>query len=697
MRQKTIAIVQARSSSSRLPLKVLLPILGKPLIVHLLKRISKSKLVDLVVLATSSDPSDDLLARIVQENSFEVFRGSLHNVLERFIECSNYYKAKSIVRITGDCPLMDHHLIDEIVGQFHVEDVDYLANNMDSSSLSVPDGFDIEVFNYASLEKANHHAFLESDLEHVTPWIKKNLGDCCCRHFIHKPFRPFFRLTVDDQNDFDVINAIFSEFRLNSDFSIDDVIHFLSTNPSVASQNNSTLRNEGYLKSVSTENDFIASSCLNGKGQILWKEAQNVIAGGNMLLSKNPDLFLPDLWPSYYSRAKGCEIWDLDGNKYIDMSIMGIGTNLLGYSNPEVDSNVISAVTLGNMSTLNCPEEVELAHKLVKMHPWADMARFARSGGEANAIAIRIARAFTQRDTVAICGYHGWHDWYLAANLTGSSGLSQHLLPGLEPLGVPKSLEGTVQPFQFNSHEQVSDLFNRFDLAAVKMEVQRSEPPKPGFLESIRKLCDLHGTLLIFDECTSGFRESFGGIHLNYSVQPDIAMFGKALGNGYSITSIIGRSEVMKSCEKTFISSTFWTERIGPVAALKTLEVMERDLTWKLVTNIGASIKSIWQALSDKYSVPININGIDSLASFVFISPHHLEYKTFLTQEMLKHGFLASTIFYASTCHSLEFIEEYHLRLDTVFKVISQCENDGRNINDLLESRVCQSGFKRLN
>ena len=277
-------------------------------------------------------------------------------------------------------------------------------------------------------------------------------------------------------------------------------------------------------------------------------------------------MFLPDKWPSYFSKAKGCEVWDLDGRKYIDMSIMGIGTNLLGYGNDEVDKAVNKTISLGNMSSLNCPEEVLLAEKLIEIHPWAQMVRFARSGGEANAIAIRIARASSGKDKVAICGYHGWHDWYLATNLQDDSGLSEHLLPGLNPAGVPKSLSGTTIPFQFNNFEQLLKIVENNDLAAVKMEVERSKPPTNNFLEKVRDLCNRKNIILIFDECTSGFRETFGGIHLKHKVDPDLCMFGKALGNGYAITAVIGKKKFMKKAEDTFISSTFWTERVGVLA-----------------------------------------------------------------------------------------------------------------------------------
>jgi glutamate-1-semialdehyde 2,1-aminomutase len=378
------------------------------------------------------------------------------------------------------------------------------------------------------------------------------------------------------------------------------------------------------------------------------------------------------------------------------MSIMGIGTNRLGYGHPEVDAAVAATVASGNMSTLNCPEEVWLAERLVSLHPWAEMVRFARTGGEANAISIRIARAATGRDTVAICGYHGWHDWYLATNLENVSGLEEHLLPGLEPNGVPSALAGTVQPFSFNRLDQLEVIASRHSLAAVKMEVQRTQPPDPGFLEGVRELCNRLGIVLIFDECTSGFRETFGGLHKKYGVEPDMAMFGKALGNGYAITATIGRRSVMEAAQTSFISSTFWTERIGPTAALKTLEVMERERSWERVTAIGLELRHHWQRLADHYGLTISHNGLPALAGFAIESENALKYKTLITQEMLKHGYLAGTSCYTTLAHISDVIEPYLEALDGVFDLIAECEA-GRPVEKLLLGPVCHSGFRRLN
>lgn len=416
-----------------------------------------------------------------------------------------------------------------------------------------------------------------------------------------------------------------------------------------------------------------------------------------MLLSKRPEMFLPENWPSYYSKSKGCTVWDLDGNEFLDLSIMGIGTNVLGYAHDEVDAAVVETVRKGNMTTLNCPEEVELAERLVQLNPWADMVRFARSGGEANAIAIRIARAAAGKDKVAICGYHGWHDWYLSANLSTSESLSGHLLPGLDPVGVPQDLAGTVFPFNYNDFEALEKLVREQDIGVIKMEVSRNKGPENNFLQKVRELATSRNIVLVFDECTSGFRQTFGGLHQLYGVEPDMAMYGKTLGNGYAITAVVGKRAVMEAAQKTFISSTFWTERIGPTAAIKTLEVMEREKSWEYITETGRQIAARWQEMAARHGLELSTAGLPALISFSFASDDHLKYKTLITQEMLKRGFLASNSVYVSMAHTEPILEKYFGELEGVFQVIADCEKGKKNVNELLEGPVCHAGFKRLN
>ena len=443
--------------------------------------------------------------------------------------------------------------------------------------------------------------------------------------------------------------------------------------------------------------DFKNSNRMNNSGQKLYRKAKKLIPGGVMLLSKRPEMHLPEQWPSYYSKAKDCYVWDLDGIRYTDLSIMGIGTNTLGYGNDEVDAAVQETITRGNLSTLNCPEEVFLAEKLIEMNPWASKVRFARTGGEANAIAIRIARVASGKDKVAICGYHGWHDWYLSANHNSLNNLSNHLIPGLSPEGVPNSLEDTVFPFNYNDYEQLLEIVNKHDIGVIKMEVVRNMTPKQNFLQKVRKLASEKGIVLVFDECTSGFRETFGGIYQKYNVVPDMIMFGKTLGNGYAITAVVGKDEVMEAAQRTFISSTFWTERIGPTAALKTLEVMEKTKSWEVITHAGRVMQDGWLRLANNHNLNIQVSGIPSLSSLTFLSENHQKYKTFLTQEMLQKGFLAGTLFYASLAHTDALIDDYLNNLDAVFHKISECEKGNINIDSLLKVPVSHKGFNRLN
>ncbi|WP_151448102.1 aminotransferase class III-fold pyridoxal phosphate-dependent enzyme [Lacisediminimonas profundi] len=674
---KVVAIVQARMGSTRLPNKVMKPIAGVPMIELLLDRLSRSRELAQIVLATSVDPRNQPLVDHVRELGYACEQGSEDNVLDRFVQAARKHQADVVVRITGDCPLTDPELVDECIRRFRTSEVDYFTN---TSPPTFPDGLDIEVVSVKALEQALLESDKSSDLEHVTPYVRES-GKFRTGNMENDKDFSSLRWTVDEQADFDVVNAVFRHFSPDDHFGWREVLALHQSQPQLFAANQQLIRNEGALL---------------GTGQKLWKHAKQIIPGGNMLLSKRAEMFLPEQWPAYFSKAKGCKVWDMDGNEFIDMCIMGIGTNTLGYGHPEVDDAVRRTIDAGNMSTFNCPEEVYLAEKLIELHPWADMARFARSGGEANAIAIRIARAATGKDGVAVCGYHGWHDWYLSANLGDDENLAGHLLPGLEPKGVPKNLRGTVFPFNYNNFAELEALVNKHDIGVIKMEVVRNMGPEDNFLHKVRKLATERNMVLIFDECTSGFRETFGGLHKKYGVEPDMAMFGKAMGNGYAITATIGRREVMEAAQSTFISSTFWTERIGPTAALATLEVMERVKSWDTITATGLEIRRRWQELADKHGLQVDHWGLPALTGYTFRSPNALAYKTLVTQEMLAKGYLAANSVYVCTEHTPEVLDGYFQALDPLFKLIRECE-DGRDVSALLKGPVCHGGFKRLN
>lgn len=653
------------------------PIGGIPLIEVLLARLACAKQVSEIMVATSVDPRNQPLVEHVNSLGYQCYRGSENDVLDRYLQAAKSVNADVLLRITGDCPLVDPLLLDEVISQFKAVNVDYFSN---ISPPSFPDGLDIEVFTLAALEKAALETDKPFDREHVTPYLRES-GLFTQAAMQNSENLSYLRWTVDEPADYEVVSKIFAHFAPDINFNWRQILQLQVSQPEIFTANQNLIRNEGATMGI---------------GQKLWKRSKGVIPGGNMLLSKRPEMFLPEQWPAYFSKAKGCKVWDMDDNEYIDMSIMGVGTNILGYGNSEVDAAVVNAVAAGNMSTFNCPDEVYLAEKLVEIHPWAHMARLARTGGEANAIAIRIARAASGKDNIAICGYHGWHDWYLSANLGDDASLDGHLLPGLQPNGVPRILKGSVFPFSYNNFAELDALVSAHDIGVIKMEVVRNMGPENNFLHKVRRLAKDRGIVLIFDECTSGFRQTFGGLHKFYGVEPDMAIFGKALGNGYAITATIGRREIMEAAQSTFISSTFWTERIGPSAALKTLEIMERMQSWETITQIGLKIRQQWQQMADKHGLNIDHWGLPAMTGFTFQSPNALAYKTLITQEMLAKGYLAGNSVYVCTEHTADVLCGFFEALDPIFGLVKECE-DGRDVISLLNGPVCHGGFKRLN
>lgn len=676
--KKVIAIVQARLGSIRFPKKVMADVNGETLISLLLKRLKNSKKIDQILLATSDRNVDDELAIYIKSLGFDVYRGNETDVLDRFAKAALSAKADVIVRITGDCPLIDSHLVDEVIKLYLSSKADYASNR---EPPTFPDGLDVEVISFSALQKANEIASAAYDREHVTPFIINSKD--FKKYYLRSPENlSNFRWTVDEKDDLDLVRFIFKSFAPRCNFSYQEVLELAESNNELFQLNSHIKRNEGGEMNT---------------GNKLWRRAKSIIPGGNMLLSKRPEMFAPELWPAYFSKAKGCKVWDLDNREFTDMSLMGVGTNILGYGNDEVDESVKEAIQNGNLSTLNCAEEVELSSELLSLHSWADMVRLARTGGEANAIAIRIARAASGKEKVAICGYHGWHDWYLSANLADDKNLDGHLLAGLTPNGVPRELKGSVIPFSYNAIDELEKLISTNDIGVIKMEVSRNFQPKDNFLQKVRAIASKHNIILIFDECSSGFRQSLGGLHKVYEVEPDICIFGKALGNGYAITAVIGRREVMDIAQSTFISSTFWTERIGPTAAVKTLEVMKSLKSWEVITRVGKEISNGWQDLAKKYKLDVSVTGIPSMASFKVNSNNWLKYKTYIVQEMLKENILATNTIYVSVAHKQSDIKNYFDVLDKVMNVIALCENDDFEIDQVLDGPICHSGFQRLN
>ena len=554
---KILCIIQARARSTRFPNKVLKIINKKKILEILLLRIKKSKKIDQIIVATTNHKSDDEVVKVASKLNIISFRGENENVLKRYYDAAKKYKADVIIRLTSDCPLSDPKLIDDIVNDHIKAKADYTSNTLIPT---FPDGLDVEVFNFKNLKVAFQKSKNNFEKEHVTPFLKNN------KKIIRNSYENSIdnsnsRWTIDEKEDLIFLRKILSKVKFDIFINWQKLLKIENKNKYLKKLNSMHKRNDGSKLGINVKR---------------WNYAKTKIVAGNSLLSKRPIIFAPDLWPTYYSKAKDIDIWDLDNNKFQDFSLMGIGTNIMGYANSQIDKKVIDSLKKSNMSTLNCFEEVQLADKLLELHEWAGKAKFARSGGEANAIALRIARCSSKNNNVAICGYHGWHDWYLSSNLRSKKGLDKHLLKGLSTIGVSDNLKDTTFPFDYNSIDQLNNLIKNKKIGIIFMEVSRNVNPKNNFLVKVKKIAEKNNLILIFDECTSGFRETNGGLHLKYGINPDICVFGKSLGNGYPITAVLGKNHIMDKAVNSFISSTFWSDRSGPVAALETLNQMQK-------------------------------------------------------------------------------------------------------------------------
>jgi glutamate-1-semialdehyde 2,1-aminomutase len=675
---KGTVIVQARLGSVRFPRKVLRPFgpFDECALDFVFTRLANSSHVSQVILATTNREIDDELAAFAASNFPEVLvvRGPEEDVLARFILASADSVNETLVRITADCPLVDWKLLDDMLAEFWRRDLDYLSNTLEPT---FPDGFDVEIFSKSALLQSANLALTEYEREHVTPVLKKD-PQFTRFNFIREGNYSKYRVTLDYRSDLKILRAISRNFDLARQGSQGEICEFLDSNVDRTNLSQRRERDEGSAMDAN---------------QKMFARASEVIAGGNHLLSKHPNQFLPGRWPSYFSDSKGIRVTDLNGHEYLDFSMMGIGTNSLGYANPEVDSSVMKTLKSGNLTTLNCFEEVLFSEQLLEIHPWADQARLARTGGEINAVALRLARAHSGKDKVLVCGYHGWHDWYLAANIEGHGALDKLLLPGLSARGVPSGLSGSIGHFWFNDIESFDNAISE-EVGVVFMEVMRNSRPDPEFLNHIREVTSQKGIILIFDECTSGFRENFGGLHLVYGVQPDMATFGKAIGNGYSLTALIGREEVMVEANHTFVSSTFWTDRIGPTAGIATLGVMRKLESWNLNVATGKRIRQYWLELANSYGLEVSAAGLYPLTTFTF-KDFHVARKTFLTQEMLRRGYLFSTNVYPSTEHSEDLVSGYFDALNESFSVMMSFAPE--DLESQIPGGLASVGFGRLN
>lgn len=679
-----LAILQARVSSTRLPGKVLKPILGKPMLLHQFERIKKSKLINKIVIATSDDMTDNPIEELCINNCIEYYRGNLHDVLDRFYHTAMQYKPQHIVRLTGDCPLMDPTIIDTVIETHLNGKYDYTTNTIKPS---FPDGLDVEVFTYQCLVEAYKQASLPSQREHVTPYIYDKNNRYKLMNVKNTEDLNYLRWTVDEELDFQLVNKIFEElYCKNPEFSYHDILNLMERIPELKTVNAQFNRNEGFkIDQINeqppqkiTQNRYVNS-------QILLERSLKSIPLGAQTFSKSITHFPIGVSPHFIEHGNGSRVWDVDGNEYIDFS-SSLAAITLGYNDKDVNNAVKDQLDKGSIFSLSHPLEIEVAEKLIEMVPCAEMVRFGKNGSDATAGAIRLARAYTGRDHVAVCGYHGWQDWYIGATTRNR--------------GIPKATVELTHFFQFNHIESLKKIFDNHknNVAAVILEPMNTEFPQKNFLQEIQELSKKHGSVLIFDEMITGFRFANGGAQEYFGVTPDLATFGKGLANGFPLSAVVGKAEIMKLMEEVFFSFTFGGETLSLAASLATLKKLQKEPVIERMRNQGKKLMNQTNQLLNDCGLKdiVSLSG-DPVWSFIHFNESDAysqwEIKTLFLQEVLKRGVLTTgthNISYSHTDEDLSILKDVY---QEVFLLLKNAINEGK-LYEYLKTRPIEPLFK---
>jgi glutamate-1-semialdehyde 2,1-aminomutase len=629
-RPRVVAVVQARMGSSRLPGKTMLDLAGTPLLNRLIRQLAGAKTIDEVVIATSVDPADDVIEQFTKSQEVRVVRGSEQDVLSRYVLAADAANADVVVRITADCPLHSADTVDEVVEAFLEARVDYACN---TNPYTRPDGQDVEVFTRELLDRASVAAAPGPDREHVTPWMRRT-GEARRLDVLHRPpHQPSLRWSVDHPDDLEFARTVWSylDERGSGPFTYEEIMTAVVESGARQGQ---AIINEGYYLSLfKTASADKAPPLVLDQSNYWLERSDRVIPGAAQTYSKSWRHHIRGVTPIFLDRGKGAIVWDVDGNQYVDL-IQGLLPNILGYANEEVNRAAYDRANAGHSFSLAHPLEVELAERLCKMIPCAEMVRFGKNGSDATAGAVRVARAFTGREHVAVCGYHGWQDWYIGTTSRNA--------------GVPNGVRELAHAFPYGDLEALDKILvsKRDQFAAVIMEPVNFNWPAPGYLENVKEIVHRHGALLIFDEICSGFHFGLGGAQKIFGVTPDLACFGKAMGNGWPISCIVGRRDVMKVFEEAFVSFTFAGDVAAMAAANKVLDILEYGDAYARMSAAGTKLYDGAKVLAKAAGLEdsFRIKGHPHWALFTFVDERGGEdpiTRALWLQEITRRGVLA--------------------------------------------------------
>jgi glutamate-1-semialdehyde aminotransferase/spore coat polysaccharide biosynthesis protein SpsF (cytidylyltransferase family) len=556
---KVVAVIQARMGSTRLPGKVLMDLGGYPVLQWCIRACLAAPGVDEVWVATSTLPADDAIydhCTAPHKYRVKCWRGSESDVLGRFYDCMISGVADSspdniFLRLTGDCPFLDPQVIGGVVRLMQQTGASFCSN---ISPRTYPDGLDVQAMTGRALLLAYREARRPLDRDCVCTWIERNRSRFPAETLINPiPNMQDERWVLDTEEDFKFCKCIVECWPWEKGPpSMLDIAGILDAWPEIRNINKSGVMNERYFAALAEEPIYERTF---ERSQAAFARAKKVIPLAAQTFSKS-HLQYPQPSPLFLSHGQGGLVWDIDGNEYTDL-VSALLPNVLGYRDPDVDAAIRRQLSSGISFSLATELEAELAETLCRLIPCAEAVRFGKSGTDVTTAAVRLARAYTGRDRVVICGgYHGWADWSVERNL-----------------GVPGDVRkwSTRVPFGSQLHP---DSFA--DCAAIIVEPEGG----PEYLRYLRELCDQHGIVLIFDEVITGFRFDLGGAQQLFGVTPDLACFGKAMANGMPLSAIVGRRDIMKMMEppdNIFYSGTMFGETLSLAAGIATIAKLERE------------------------------------------------------------------------------------------------------------------------
>lgn len=685
-----VACIQARMESTRLPGKVLKQIDTKPMLWHLWNRLINSKSIDQVVVATSELPSNDPIFDFCNSHNIKCFRGSEDDVVDRVYNAAIAFKADTIVAVTGDCPLVDPEIADRVINEFLRHRPHLCAT---SPSYTYPDGFGSEVLSMQTLKLIHQEAKGAMEREHLTVFLRKNRPRFQIRFLENPAYCPFsdLHLSVDDEHDFELVRKIFKALLPEKPlFTLEDVVEKLRSNPGWLKDHPQTPINEGYFKSFFNDLNYRKPNAMNldlTNSRTLIKRAAKVIPSCTQTFSKGYTQYVQGVSPIFVEKGSGGIVWDVDGNDFIDYPL-ALGAITLGHCYPKVDERVMEQMRKGPSHSLPHRLEVELAEKLCEIIPCAEMVRFGKNGSDATSGAVRVARAVTGREMIAYCGYHGWQDWYIGTTLRNR--------------GVPDSTKELTKSFEYNNISSLEKIFDAHPqrIAAVIMEPVGSILPGDGYLDKVKRITNKNGAVLIFDEVATGGRIAMGGAQEYFGVTPDLACFGKGLGNGYPISAVVGKKEIMEEFDRSFFSFTFGGEAVSLAAVLATIDVFENNNVFSHMWVLGRKLKDGYNYLSKKYDLDRYTwcQGLPPKAAIVYKDKEghdSLLFKSIFMQECIKRKVLFNGLHKFCLMHTNEQVEYTISVYDEAFKVLKLAYEE-ENAHAFLEGTMLEPVFRKF-